>query len=151
MTLKSDGELTRGFENDIRNLVNFHATSQKFENLHFCGLLLPKSWKFLDEKLQKSYVSWHWWVIQSLKKNWLLVPKMKWGIWWISTRAVESLEICTLMFYFCRKYVMFELKLTCVIMSHGFPWYREWLSLDTLTIVLVLIFSSNMSHRNLSQ
>ena len=26
------------------------------------------------------------------------------------TRAVESLKICTLMGYFCRKYVMFELK-----------------------------------------
>ena len=24
----------------------------------------------------KSYVSWHWRMIQSLKKNWLLVPKM---------------------------------------------------------------------------
>ena len=27
----------------------------------------------------------------SLKKNWLLVPRMTWGIWWILMRAVTSL------------------------------------------------------------
>ena len=32
------------------------------------------------------------------------------GIWWILTGAVESLKICALMGFFCRKYVMFELK-----------------------------------------
>ena len=31
-------------------------------------------------------------------------------IWWISMRAVASLEICTLMCYFCQKYVMFDPK-----------------------------------------
>ena len=69
MILRSDGEVTRGLENDIRNLFNFHATSRKFENLHFCGLLLSKACKSLDEKVQKSYVSWHWRVMQSLKKK----------------------------------------------------------------------------------
>ena len=48
--------------------------------------------------------------MQSLKKNWLLVPRMAWGIWWISIRAVASLKIWTLMFYFCRKYIIFEPK-----------------------------------------
>ena len=46
MTLKGDakfkGKLTRGLKNDIRNLVNFHASSRKSENLHFDGLLLSK-------------------------------------------------------------------------------------------------------------
>ena len=61
MTLKGDakfkGKLTRGLKNDIRNLVNFHASSRKSENLHFDGLLLSKAYKDLDEKVQKSYVS----------------------------------------------------------------------------------------------
>ena len=35
-------KMTRGLENDIRNLVNFHASSRKSENLHFNGLLLSK-------------------------------------------------------------------------------------------------------------
>ena len=61
MTLKGDakfkGKLTRSLKNDIRNLVNFHASSQKSENLHFHGFLLSKAYKVSDEKVQKSYVS----------------------------------------------------------------------------------------------
>ena len=64
MTLKKGnakfkGKLTRGLENDIRNLVNFHKSSRKSENLHFNGLLLSKAYKALDEKLQKSYILCH--------------------------------------------------------------------------------------------
>ena len=44
MTLKSDAifkeKLTSSLKNDIRNLVNFHAISQKSENLHFDRFLL---------------------------------------------------------------------------------------------------------------
>ena len=76
MTLKGDGWLARGLKNDIRNLVNFHASNQKSENLHFDGLLLCNAYKDLDENVQKSYVLWHWRMMQSLKKNWLLFPKM---------------------------------------------------------------------------
>ena len=47
----------------------------------FNGLLLRKAYKYLDEKVQKSYVSWKWRVMQSLKKNWPLFPKMTWKIW----------------------------------------------------------------------
>ena len=61
MALKGDtklkGKLTRGLKNDIRNLVNFHASSRKSENLHFGGILLSKVYKDLDEKVQKNYVS----------------------------------------------------------------------------------------------
>ena len=107
---KFKGKLTRGLKNDIKNLVNFHASSQKSENLHFDGLLLSKVYKVLVEKVQKSYISWHWRMMQSLKKKWLLVPKMTWGIWWILMRAVASLKICTIMCYCCQKYIMFEPK-----------------------------------------
>ena len=61
MTLKGDakfkGKLTCGLKNDIRNLVNFHASSQKSGNLNFDGLLLSKAYKGLDEKVLKSCVS----------------------------------------------------------------------------------------------
>ena len=61
MTLKGDanfkGKLTRGLKNNIRNLFNFHPSSSKSGNLHFDGLLLSKTYKDLDEKVQKSYVS----------------------------------------------------------------------------------------------
>ena len=61
MTLKGDakfkGKLTPGLENDKRNLVNFPASSQKFENLHFNVFLLSKAYKILNEKVQESYFS----------------------------------------------------------------------------------------------
>ena len=68
MTLKGDAifkeKLTGGLKNDIRNLVNFHASSRKSQNLQFNRLLLSKAYKVLDEKVQKSYVSRQWRVIQ---------------------------------------------------------------------------------------
>ena len=46
MTLKSyakfEEKLTRASKNDTRNLVNFNASSDKSENLHFDGLLLSR-------------------------------------------------------------------------------------------------------------
>ena len=83
-------KLTFGWKNDIRNLVNFHASSWKSENIHFDCIHLSKAYTYLDEKVQKSYVSWHWRVTQIFKKNWLLVPKMTWRIWWILMWAVAS-------------------------------------------------------------
>ena len=45
MTLKSDAKfeekLTLGSKNDMRNLINFNASSGKSGNLHFGILLLP--------------------------------------------------------------------------------------------------------------
>ena len=45
MTLKSDAKLeeklTLGSKNDMRDLVNFNASSSKSGNLHFDVLLLP--------------------------------------------------------------------------------------------------------------
>ena len=47
MTLKGvakfKGRLTSGLKNDIRNLVNFHASSRKSENLHFHQVLLSQA------------------------------------------------------------------------------------------------------------
>ena len=61
MTLKSDvkfkGKLTRGLKSGMSNLVNFHASSRKSENLPFDGLLLSNVCKVLNGKVQKSYVS----------------------------------------------------------------------------------------------
>ena len=61
MTLKGNakfkGKPTCGLKNDIRNLVNFRASRQKSENLHFDWVFLSKAYKDLDEKMQRSYVS----------------------------------------------------------------------------------------------
>ena len=61
MTLKGKTkckeELSRKLENDIKNLVNFRASSQKSKNFHFDGILASKGYKFLDQKVQRSYAS----------------------------------------------------------------------------------------------
>ena len=54
---KFKGKLTCSMENDLRNLVKFHPSSGKSENLHFDGLFLSKAYKDLDEKVKKSSVS----------------------------------------------------------------------------------------------
>ena len=73
MKLKSDAKfeekLTLGSKNDMRNLVNFNASSGKSENLHFDVLLLSIAYKVSAKKVQKNYLSWHWKKIQTLKKN----------------------------------------------------------------------------------
>ena len=54
MTLKSDAKfkekLTCGFKYDMRNLVNFHPTNQKSENVFSMGSFYPK---YISFELQK--------------------------------------------------------------------------------------------------
>ena len=61
------------------------------------GLFLSKSCTVPAKKVQKSHLSRHWTVIQSLKKNSLFVWKMTRDIWWILTGAMKNWKICTLM------------------------------------------------------
>ena len=107
---KFEEKLTLGSKNDIRNLANLNVISGKSKSLHFDVLLFSIACKVSAKKVQKNYLSWHWKKIQTFKKSWLFVWKMTWENWWTLTQAVESLKICTLMGYFCRKYVIFELK-----------------------------------------
>ena len=60
-SLKSNAKfkekLILGSKNDIINLVNFNARSDKSENVHFDVLLLPKVYYVRAKKVQRSYVS----------------------------------------------------------------------------------------------
>ena len=60
MKLKSDQDfdknLTFSLKNDMKNLVNFKASSGKSENLHFEGLLFSKVCNVWAEKIQRSCV-----------------------------------------------------------------------------------------------
>ena len=51
------------------NMVKFHVTSRKSKILHFGGLLLQISCKVSAKKVQKTYLSWHWRVMQILRKT----------------------------------------------------------------------------------
>ena len=87
------------------------------KKFHFNGVLLNKVYNFWAKKVQRSYVSWHWRVMQNLKKNWHAVWKMTWRIWQIFTRALESLKIGILMGSFYPKLKMFQLKSYRRVMS----------------------------------
>ena len=54
---KFKGKLILFLKKEIRNLVKLHANSQKSESFHSVGILLPKAYIDLNEKVQKSYVS----------------------------------------------------------------------------------------------
>ena len=76
---------------------------KSLKDFHFNGLLLSKLCIVWAKKVQRSYLSWHWRVMQNLKKNWLVAWKMAWGILQIFTRALESVEIGILIRCFCLK------------------------------------------------
>ena len=48
---------------------------KSLKNLHFDWSLLCKVYNVWPKKVQRSYISWHWRVMQNLKKNWLVVWK----------------------------------------------------------------------------
>ena len=94
MTVKSDAKFAEKlkccFKND-KNLVNFDLNTRNSQNFYFDWFLLCKVYNVWPKKVQRSYLTWHWRVMQNLKKNWLVVWKMTWRIWQIFTRALENL------------------------------------------------------------
>ena len=102
------------------------------ESLKFCTLMgsfCPNHIKFQLNKVQKSYLSWHWRVLKSLKKNWLVVSTQKSKNFTsmgpfcsmymrfdlnkcggIIFHDSKNSEIWALMGYFCRAYVIFEVN-----------------------------------------
>ena len=91
--------------------MNFNASSYKSENLHFNVLLSSITYKVLAEKVQMNHLSWHWKKDPNFEEKLTFFWKMTWRIWLTLARALESLKIFTLVDYFCRKYVIFELKI----------------------------------------
>ena len=84
----------------------------------FNWLLATKVYIVWAAKVQRSYLSWHWGVMQILKKDWPVVWEKSWEIWQIFTRALESIKIRTLMGSFCPKQKRYELKIYGGVMCH---------------------------------
>ena len=84
----------------------------------FYDVLGPGKYGFSCTEIQWSYVWSHSKLIQSLKENWLVLPKMTWGICHIFTRALTSLKIENSMASFCLKLKMYELKVYRKVMCH---------------------------------
>ena len=82
----------------IWQILNWALKS--FINFHLNGLLLRKVYIIQAKNVQRSYLSWHWRVMQNLIKKWLAAWKM---ILQIFTRALETVKIETLVGSFCPK------------------------------------------------
>ena len=68
--------------------------------------------------------------MQNLKRNWLVVWRLTWEIWWILTQALESLKIWVLMGSLWPKY-MFELKQYRGVIFHDTEeWCKIWRKTD---------------------
>ena len=89
---KIEEKLIFCFKND-KNLVNFDLGTQDSRNSHFDWFLLCKVYNVWPKKVQKSYLSWNWHVMQKLKKNWPVVWKMTRRIWQIFNGALDDLKI----------------------------------------------------------
>ena len=78
---KFEKELTCHFKTDMRNLRILTPALENLKKLVFNWLLWPKYIMFQLRKVQRSYVWWHWRLMQNLKKKWLALSKMTGGIW----------------------------------------------------------------------
>ena len=74
MTLKSDAKfeekLTLGSKNDMRNLVNFHSTTQKSRNFTSMGYFCPKYMRF-ELKKYRGVIFYDTEVMQNGIINWV--------------------------------------------------------------------------------
>ena len=126
MTLKSDAKFEEKLFVVLKLARIWWALTRALESLKsldFDWFFLSKAHNIWPIKVQRSYLSWHWRVMQNLKKNWLVAWKMTWGIWQIFTRALESVKIGTLMGFFFPKLKIYELK----IYSHdNEEWCKNW-------------------------
>ena len=73
MTMKNntkiEDELTCLFKTDVRNLTNLARALESPKKLCFNGLLVTKIYNVWAETVQRSHLSWHWRVMQNLKKK----------------------------------------------------------------------------------
>ena len=73
-----------------KKLVNFDPDTQSLIKFHFDWSLSCKIYNVWPKNAQRSYLSWHWSAMQNLKKNRLVVWKIKWGIWQTFIKALDN-------------------------------------------------------------
>ena len=125
---KFEEKLICCFKND-ENLMNFDPSTQKFQKLELWLVPsvmfdLKKYRVVIFDDIRKWFESW-------LKKTWLAVWKITWGIWQIFIRALARLKIVTLLGFFCPKLKMYELKIyRGVICHYNEEWCENWRGID---------------------
>ena len=84
MTMKNDTKFEEKLSCHFK--VNMRINSSKISKIwSFMGCFWTKYMMFEIKKIQRSYVWWHWILMQNLKEKWLVLSKMTWRIWQIFT------------------------------------------------------------------
>ena len=97
----------------------FSPNHSKVQKFHFNGLFLSKVYEvWAKKKIQRSYLSWHWTVMQNLNKPWPCGFKIGMRNWLNFHSSTQCLTNCTLMGSFCQKHIMFQLVIFIEIMCH---------------------------------
>ena len=92
---------------------------------------MSKSYEFSAKIVHKSYLSWHWRMMQSLRKNWLVISNMTWVIWGIFTQPFKSLKITLTWALFVHKvYRVWAKKYRGVIFHDTEQWCKIWINPD---------------------
>ena len=91
--LKFEEELTGQFKigmwrEEFDELWPEHSKISKMCTL--MGFFWPKYIMFELKKVQRSYVWWHWILMQNLKENWLVLSEMTWRIWQIFVQRLKK-------------------------------------------------------------
>ena len=137
MVLKSDAKfkekLTCGFKYIWHEeFGEFSPNHSKVRKFHSDGLFLSKIYEVWAKKIQRSYLLWHWSVIQNFKNADLVVSKMAWGIWRTSIiRAPKSLNIVHWWALFVQNIYCFSLKLSeelCIVAVKGVAKFKQKLT-----------------------
>ena len=94
MAMKKDAkleeELTCSLKIDMRNLTNLTRALESLKYLHFNGLFLIKVYNVCAKEVQRSYIWWHWRLMQNLKENWFVLSKMSWRIWQVFVHMLKN-------------------------------------------------------------
>ena len=112
------------FQNWHKEFDEFWLKKSKFSKIYtLMGCFWPN---YIMFELKK-YTGIMFNCIQDWYKVWrktgLSFQKLTWEIWQIFTRAIESLQIGTLMAYFCLKLKMYELRIYREVLCHDI---EEW-------------------------
>ena len=134
MILKSDVKFKEKpvccFKND-KNLVNFDPSTQKSQKFALWLSFLCKVYNVWPKKVQRSCLLFHWWFMENVKKNWLVVWKVAWEIWQILSRELKSLKIGTFMGSFYLKWKVYEIKIYRGVMCYdNVEWCKIWKGID---------------------
>ena len=130
---KLEEKLIFCFKND-KNEVNFNLSTQNSQNFYFDWFLFWKIYNVWLKKVQRSYLRWHWRVMQNLNKNWLVVWNVKWGIWQIFNRALEKFQNWNFHGILLSKVENVWASNLCVMCHDNEEWCKFWLENNFLQL-----------------